>query len=131
MLFADNAEVFATRKARLTYGMVVNVMFDRRNPEHVRRRSTSSPVFGENREEKISAFYRNIMAGQDIPHDGVCPAQVYRPTLSTQSEISFSVLASHRSDVEFPDKDSTFSLGKLCVPLDMTTGFANRRVEVR
>lgn len=128
-LFASNAEVFSTRKARLTYGVVVNIMYDRRNPEHVRRQS-NSPVFGENGEEKISAFYRHITAGQDIPYNGVCPAQVYRPTLSTQPEISFSILASHRKYIEFPDKDSTFSIGQLRVPLDMTTSFKNRRVEV-
>ena len=129
VLFANKAEVFTTRKARLTYGVRMCIEYDPLNPEHVRRR-LASPIFGEDGEEMIDAFSRHIKVGEDVPHDGVCPAQVYSPMFRTQSQIQFRILASHKSDVAFPDKDATFLLGKVNVPVDMTTSFENRGVEV-
>eukprot|EP00903_Cladosiphon_okamuranus_P013451 g12527.t1 len=129
VLFANNAEVFATRKARLTYGVVKCIPYDHRNPEHIRRRPTP-PILGFDG-EYIKAFDHHIKVGEDIPHDGVCPTQVYHPLLSTHVAISISIMASHKRDIGFPDEDSTFPLGKVRVPLDMTTSFNNRAVEVQ
>ena len=99
------------------------------NSEHVRRRSTS-PYFGDDGKERILVFSRHIKVGEDVPHDGVCPAQVYPPVMRTQSQIKFRVLASHKSDVAFPDKDATFLLGKVDVPVDMGASFKARGVKV-
>lgn len=68
--------------------------------------------------------------GEDIPQDGVCPVQVYNPLLRTQSEVSFPILASHKTNIAFPDEDSTYPLGEVRVPLDMTASFENRGIEV-
>ena len=129
VLFANKAEVFTSRKARLTYGIRISVKYDHRNPEHVRRRLTP-PFFDEDGKECIEGFYRHIKVGEDIPQDGICPALVYHPLRSTDSNLSVRILASHRSDIAFPDKGSTFPLGQVDVPLDMTTSFANRGVKV-
>ena len=129
VLFANKAEVFTTRKARLTYGVVSCTRYNGLNPEHVRRRS-ASPHFGEDGKERIDIFSSHIKVGEDIPHDGVCPVQAYSPIDSTQSEICFRILASHRSDTMFPDEDSTFPVGQLTVPVDMTTTFTRRGVKV-
>eukprot|EP00752_Nemacystus_decipiens_P002187 g2082.t1 len=130
VLFANNADVFTSRKARLTYGLISLTRYDPGNPEHVRRRSTSR-CFDEDGKEMIETFSRHMTVGQDVPQDGVCPVQVYMPIRSSQSEISFRILASHKNDIEFPDKDSTFPLGKVSVPLDMTERFEKRGVEVQ
>ena len=52
VLFANNVEVFTTRKARLTYGIVVLTDYDPSDPEHVRRRSTRR------------MFYSGLFAGK-------------------------------------------------------------------
>lgn len=129
VLFANNAEVFTSRKARLTYGINSSVKYNRRNPEHVRRRPVPR-LYGEDGKEMIEVFSRHIKVGEDIPKDGVCPVQSYRPTCSTVSEILFTVLASHKNDIAFPDKDTTFLLEKVTVPLDMEASFETRGVQV-
>lgn len=129
VLFANNAKTFTSRKARLTYGIVVSNLYDHHNPEHVRRRS-ATPWFDEDGKERIAVFDHHIKVGEDISQDGVCPIQLYHPLWSTQSTLSIKVLASHKNNVAFPDEDSTFPLGQVGVPLDMTASFEKRGVEV-
>ena len=129
VLFANKAEVFTSRQARLTYGIATSIRYNRRNSEHVRRRSTS-PRFDDKGKEMITAFDGHIKVGQDIPQYGVCPVRSYWPILRTQKEICFKIYASHRSDVAFPDEDCTFLLGHVSVPLNTKARFENRGVDV-
>ena len=130
VLFANNAKVFTSRKARLTYGVVVNMDYDRRDPEHVRRRSTSFRSFGK--AKMIPIFSHHINVGEDIPQDGVCPVQVYYPNSPWQLEARVDILASHKKDIAFPDEDSTFPIGNVLVPLDMdmAASYHDRGVKV-
>lgn len=48
-----------------------------------------------------------------------------------QTSVDIEVLASRNRDVRFPDKDSTFSVGKVTVPLDMKVSFVHRAVDAQ
>ncbi|CAN0185310.1 unnamed protein product, partial [Scytosiphon promiscuus] len=130
VLFANNAEVFKSRVARLTYGVETSNKFDGNNPEHVRRRS-KNPSFDEDGKERIDCFSAHVRAGEDIPLDGVFPKSTYVPLRKNQSSVTLPVLASHKKDVAFPDKGAVFQQGSVTVPLDMTVNFKNRGVEVQ
>lgn len=130
VLFANNAETFSTRKARLSYGMKVKSTYDPEDPEHVSRRP-EVPFVGSDGREKISTFSSHVKFGEDIPVDGACRKRIYKPVSDLQSIVTLEMLASHKKDIRFPDKDSTFTLGMFTVPLDMKEEFGNRGVEVR
>lgn len=130
VLFANNAETFSTRKARLSYGMKVKSVYDPDDPEHVRRRP-EFPFLGSDGREMISTFSCHVKFGEDIPVDGACKKRTYKPMLDEQSIVTLEMLASHRKDIRFPDKHSTFTLGMFTVPLDTKARFENRGVEVR
>ncbi|CAB1104708.1 unnamed protein product [Ectocarpus sp. CCAP 1310/34] len=42
--------------------------------------------------------------------------------------VSFQILASHHTDIEFLDTDSTFPLGEVTVYLDMRASFEDRGI---
>lgn len=124
VLFANNAETFATRKARLTYGVLTTTAYDSADPEHASREHLV--VSGH-----IQTFSCHLKIGDDIPLDGACPRQCYGPVSVRQASVEIDVLASRERDVGFPDKDNTFSVGKLTVPLDMEVSLVHRAVVVQ
>lgn len=130
VLCANNADAFSTRKARLSYGMKVKSDYNPEDPEHVRRKP-KVPYIGSGGREMISTFSRHVTYGEDIPVGGACRRRTYKPVSSLQSIVTLEMLASHETDIRFPDKDSTFTLGVFTVPLDMSASFENRGVEVR
>ena len=131
VLFANNADTFSTRKARLSYGMRAKTVYDPEDPEHVRRRP-EFPFVGSDGRERISAFSCHVRFGEDIPvGGGACRKRTYKPVSEMQSIVTLEMMASHRKDVRFPDEDSTFTLGMFTVPLDMGASFENRGIEVR
>lgn len=127
-LFANNPLAFQ-RKARLTYGIKSTSYYDSSNPEHTRRRS-KSPIFDASGREVIDTFSTHIRIGETIPSQGACPKQSYSPLLPHQTMVSFQILASHRMNIEFPDKDATFVLAEVQVALDMSENFEERGIEV-
>ena len=130
VLFANNAETFSTRKARLSYGMRVKSVYDPEDPEHARRRP-AVPFIGNDGRERISTFVSShVRFGEDIPVGDECKKRTYKAVSQSQI-VTLEMLASHRKDVRFPDEDSIFTLGMFTVPLDMSACFENRRVEVR
>lgn len=129
VLFANNTQAFSTRKARLTYGIIIAVVYDALDPEHVRRRSVS-PVFDEDGREMIEEFSRHVIRGDDVPADRTFPMQSYKPIRASQVEITLKIFASHRKDIRFPDKDVSFALGSVTVPLNMDIALETRRVHV-
>ena len=130
VLCANNADVFTTRKARLTYGMRVLRLYNSSNPEHAKRRPVI-PIMGDDEMERISCFSRHVNVGDDIPLHHACPKQSYSPIRESQTAISITILASHKENIEFPDKGSTFPLGQVTVPVDMTADYADRGVAVQ
>lgn len=126
VLFANNTKTFATRKARLTYGVRASDLYDSANPEHVRRQHLQLAGAG-----RIATFSCHAKIGDDIPLGGACPRQCYGPVSMHQSSIEIEVLAGRETDIGYPDKDTTFSVGKVSVPLDMGVGFVHRAVEVQ
>lgn len=124
VLFVNNAKTFTTRKARLTYGVLSITVYDSTDPEHVRRQQQVE--FGH-----LRIFSSHLKIGDDIPLDGTCPRQCYGPLSMHQSVLEVEVLASRERDIGFPDKDTTFSAGKVCVPLDMEVSFMHRAVDVQ
>eukprot|EP00752_Nemacystus_decipiens_P002183 g2078.t1 len=130
VLFANNAETFSTRKARLSYGMRVKSVYDPEDPEHVRRRP-EFPFVGSDGRERISTFSCHVGFGEDIPAGGACRKRTYKPVSALQSIVTLEMLASHEKNVRFPDKESTFTLGLFTVPLNMSANFENRGVEVQ
>lgn len=131
VLFANNAEAFTTRKARLSYGVASTAVYNSDDPEHVRRRQ-ESPLVDRNGKERLATFSFHLRVGDDVPEgDGACPMQSYAPLRANQSIVSLDILASHRADVRFPDKDVTFPLGNVTVQLDMSQAFEDRGVNVQ
>eukprot|EP00903_Cladosiphon_okamuranus_P013449 g12525.t2 len=130
VLFANNAETFSTRKARLSYGMRAKSIYNPEDPEHVRRRP-KVPLVGRDGRERLSTFSCHVRFGEDIAADGACKKRTYKPMSEMQSIVTLEMLASHEKDVRFPDEDSTFTLGMFTVPLDMKASFENRGVEVQ
>lgn len=127
-LFANNPLAFE-RKARLTYGVKCTNTYEPSNPEHIKRRS-KSPSFNADGKEVIAVFSPHIKVGESIPSQGACPRRSYSPLLPHQTMVSFEILASHKKDIEFPDKDATFPLAEVRVQLNMTEDFNERGVEV-
>ncbi|CAM9999887.1 unnamed protein product, partial [Hapterophycus canaliculatus] len=78
VLFANNAEVFNSRVARLTYGVKSTRKFESHNPEHVRHRSKNL-FFDEDGKELIRYFSAHVRAGDDIPLNGTFPMTSYSP----------------------------------------------------
>lgn len=128
VLFANNTEVFKLRKARLTYGVRATAPFDRGDPEHVRRRLSENRCGGM---EVIDCFSRHIEVGDDIPLDGACEMQIYAPLFAHQSDVTVQILGSHKRGIMYPDSGTSFTLGEVKVPLDMTEPFAARGVQVQ
>lgn len=122
VLFANNAAAFTTRKARLSYGVNSTTVYNGDDPEHVRRRQ-ESPLVDRNGKERIPTFSCHLEVGDDIlQQDGACSMQSYAPLRTNQSVVTLEILASHRAGIKFPDKDATFSLGRVTVPLEMSQG---------
>ena len=128
VLFANNAMVFNTRKARLTYGVNCNELYDKNDPGHVEHYAKHKAEPGEDGKPGISVFSRHVAVGDDIPEGGGFEPQPYCPLWSSQSSIAFDILASHIKDIRFPNEDEFFKLGEVTVPLDMSVPFADRRV---
>lgn len=119
-----------TRKARLTYGVRSNLLYYESDPKHVKRRPII-PIVGDDDKERIPCFSKHITVGDDIPVDCACPTKRYTPLRKTITSIGITVLASYRKDVRFPEKDTTFPLGKVTVPMNMATDYDDRRVGVK
>ena len=131
VLYANNAEIFKIRKARLTYGVKTSVPFNPDDPEHRRRENTQAVTISNTGPAWVHRFSRHLESLDDIPLDGICDRQPYRPTKSTQSEVTVEILASHQKDVRFADAATTFPLGIVNVPLNMDESFENRAIEVQ
>lgn len=129
VMFADDVNVFRTRKARLTYGVRCLRLYDSKNPEDVKRRTAL--LRGQDNHERIATFSRHIAAGDDIPADGACPVNNYAPVFGSQATVDIQVLASHRRDIEYPDDGSYYRLGSLVVPLDMDVPLKDRDINVQ
>lgn len=126
VLFANNEEAFSMRKARLTYGVKISVLYNPvDDPEHEGRLPTMESGFA-----RIARFHRHLKKGDDIRAHGVCPTHSYSPGSSTQSTVTVEILGSHRKDIKFVD-DTSFRLGELTVPLDMDASFSNRAIKVQ
>eukprot|EP00903_Cladosiphon_okamuranus_P013447 g12524.t1 len=124
VLFANNTKTFTTRKARLTYGVKGVINYDGTDPEHVRRKQLV--LSG-----RIETFDCHLKIGDDVPLGGACPRQCYGPVSTRQSSVEIEILASRKRDVRFPDADTTCTLGKVSVPLDMGVSLVHRAVEVQ
>ncbi|CAN0396964.1 unnamed protein product, partial [Scytosiphon promiscuus] len=131
VLFANNANVFQIRKARLTYGVKTSVPFDPHDPEHCSRENTEAVESSNEGPAWVYRFSRHLEYLDDIPLDGSCDKLCYRPTKSTQSEVTVEILASHQRDIRFADVATTFPLGAVIVQLDMDADFENRAIEVQ
>ena len=130
VLFANNAAVFNTRKARLTYGVECAALYDKNDPGHVEHYPKHKAEPGEDGKPRINMFSRHVAVGDDIPEGSGCEPQRYCPAWSSMSCITFKILASHVKDIRFPNEDEHFKLGEVTVPLDMSIPFADRRVLV-
>ncbi|CAN0279314.1 unnamed protein product, partial [Discosporangium mesarthrocarpum] len=133
VLFAGRPMVFNTRKARLTYGVSCLSEYRDDDLEHVQRKATVRGPMGPSDTLYIPIFSSLLRRGDDVPWDGGCVNHGYFPIESDQSRISFKVLASHKRDIQFPDKDKHFILGNFDVPVNMCAPFGERgvRVEMR
>lgn len=129
VLFADNVEVFTTRKVRLTYGVRTLGLHDGSDPEHVSRRE-KYPYFDQDHQEQIPMFSGHLKAGDDVPLGHICPKQRYCPILQTQDAVTMTILASHKKDIRFPDEGNYFPMGEVTVPLDITLSYDDRGVDV-
>lgn len=133
VLFANNAQTFTTRKARLTYGVRAFTNYDSTDPEHTRRQQPDNlhvrrqHLVGPG---LIQVFSCHLKIGDGIPLDGACPRQCYGPVSMLQSAVHIEVLASRERDIRFPDENATFLVGNVEVPLDMEVSFVHRSVEV-
>ncbi|CAN0265886.1 unnamed protein product, partial [Ectocarpus fasciculatus] len=130
VLFANNVEVFTTRKARLTYGVDVLDLYDGSDPEHVSRRK-ENPVFGDEQKEMISIFSKHLKVGDDVPIGHACRKKRYTPIQKTQDAMTMEILASHKKDIRFPDEGACFPVGEVTVPLDMALSYDDRGVDVQ
>ena len=131
VLFADNADAFTSRKARLSYGVTSTTVYNGDDPDHVRRRP-EHPLVDRNGEERIATFSCHLRVGDDVPQgDGACPMQCYAPLRANQPIVSLDILASHTADVKFPDGHVTFPLGNVTVQLDMSQAFEDRGINVQ
>lgn len=130
VLFANNGEAFTTRKARLSYGVNSTTIYNKDDPEHVLRRK-EFPAFDRNGKERISTFSSHLSVGDDVPLHGACPMLSYAPLHPNQTVVTLTILASHKADVKFPDEDTTFTLGNITAPLDMSTAFEDRGIGVQ
>ena len=131
VLYANNADIFKVRKARLTYGVKTSVPFNPDDPEHRRREYTQAVEQSNAVPTRVYRFSRHLQIFDDIPLHGACDRQPYRPTKSTQSEVTVEILASHQKGIRFADAATTFPLGVVKVPLDMAESFENRAIEVQ
>lgn len=132
VLFANNGEAFTTRKARFSYGVRSTAVYNSGDPEHVRRKAECPLLVDRNGKERIPSFSCHLEVGEDVPQgDGACPTQSYVPLDTNQSIVTLEVLASRRADVKFPDKDVTFTLGNVTVPVDRSQAFEDRGVSVQ
>lgn len=66
VLFANNAEAFTTRKARLSYGVSSSIVYNGGDPEHVRRRP-EFPLVDRNGKERTATFSCHLKVGDDVP----------------------------------------------------------------
>ena len=131
VLFANNAAVFHTRKARLTYGVKVFGHYNKNDPGHVEHFPKHKGEPGEDGKPRIAVFSRHLVIGDDVPEDGGCQPHSYSPLRSDQPTITFNILASHLRDIRFPNEDECFKLGDVTVPLGMSVPFASRSVQVQ
>lgn len=131
VLFSENSKMFNSRKARMTYGVECSDDFNRSNPEHVKRRS-STPSFSERtgREQISNVFDRHISRGDDIPLDGNCTRSGYHLLSSTQTAAEIAIFASPKRDIAFTTDESCFKLGKIRVPFDTNVQYEARGAEV-
>ncbi|CAN0232363.1 unnamed protein product, partial [Ascophyllum nodosum] len=129
VLFANNTEVFNTRKARLTYGVLCLEPYNKNDPGHVEHYPEHKAILKDG-QPRIRAFSRHVAVGDDIPEDGRCQPKPYRPHWPSESCVTIDILASHIKDIRFPNKDEYFKLGRVTVPLDMSVPFADRSVLV-
>lgn len=118
-----------SRKARLTYGVDTQRIYDPKNPEHKKRRSLN-PEHGEDGKERILAFSKHISVNDDIPLEGKCEKVGYVPLRENQTHGTFHIYGCHERDVEFLDQ-GTFKLGHVRVPVDRKVPFEERGVEVQ
>ena len=131
VLFVNNAAVFHTRKARLTYGVLCSTRYIKRDPAHVQHYHQHKCGPGEDGKPRIDIFSRHVVVGDDIPEDGGCQPKEYFPPRSDASDLTIRILASHIKDIEFPNEDECFKLGKVKVRLDMSVPRADRGVLVQ
>lgn len=94
VLFANNARVFSTRKACLTYGTINSVEYDSRDSEHVRR-CLGNPFIDHDSQEMIEEFSTHVIRGDDVPVDGAFPMQSYAPLRRSQENADVEIRASH------------------------------------
>ena len=130
LLFVNNAAVFYTRKARLTYGVGTTTLYNKRDQAHVQHYHQHKCGPGDDGKPRIDIFSRHVVVGDDIPEDGGCQPKRYSPLRSDASSITIPIFASHIKDIMFPN-DECFKLGEVNGRLDMSVPFADREVLVQ
>ena len=85
--------------------MKTTTAYDDTNPEHVRRQPLVQPGL-------IESFSIYLKIGDDIPSDGACLKKCYGPVSMRQTPVEIDVMGSRKRDVRFPEKDTTFSVGR-------------------